>query len=188
MRLLCCFLFTSFINVAFSQTYFPVKVNQKWGLIDKTGSTIVSPEYDAIGDFYQYGYAIIQEEGKVGVMNKAGKIVVRVAYEDLQVLDSTLFAVVENDHWKVINLAGQAVLDDDYERVKIWQKSFLFFSKAPNQIEIRKIELIDSLGKHICNTKAHTYSKTKDLKGKDLILMPILSNYIPPKEFYKKYF
>ncbi|MGB0983355.1 MAG: WG repeat-containing protein [Saprospiraceae bacterium] len=129
MRLLCCFLLTTFINIAFAQTYFPVKVNQKWGLIDQSGQTIVSPDYDAIGDFYQYGYAIVQEAGKVGVMNKSGEIVIKVAYKDLQVLDSTLFAVIQKNRWTIIDLNEKTVLNDDYERVKIWQKSFLFFSK-----------------------------------------------------------
>jgi hypothetical protein len=196
MRLLCCFLFTSFINIAFTQTYFPVKVNQKWGLIDKSGSTIVSPEYDAIGDFYQYGYAIVQEAGKVGVMNKSGEIVVRVAYEDLQVLDSALFAVVENNHWKVINLAGKTILDDDYERVKIWQKSFLFFSKKG------KWGLVHISGKLIISPIYdniipfyNNYFKT-ELKGKEglidingqLILSPVVEEIKPEGKifFYKK--
>ncbi len=129
MRLLCCFLLFWLTSTSFAQQFFPIKVNQKWGLIDKTGKVVVRPTYDAIGDFYQFGYAVVQKEGKVGVMNESGALIVPVNYYDLQILDSTIFAVVIDNSWQIINLQGKIILKDDYEKVNIWNSEYISFSK-----------------------------------------------------------
>ena len=129
MRLFCSIIFLSVITTAFTQPFFPIKVQQKWGLMDKDGKLVVQPQYDAIGDFYKYGYAVVQQNGNVGVMNSTGQLIIPVRFQDLQILDSTIFAVVENKSWKIINEKGTVILDDNYEKVKIWQKSYIAFSK-----------------------------------------------------------
>jgi hypothetical protein len=106
-----------------------VKVNQRWGLIDKMGKIAVEPTYDAIGEFYKYGYAVTQKDGKVGVLNKNGQTVLPPKYFDLQILDSSIFAVIINDSWKIIDLNQKIILDDRYEKVKIWKKKFISFSR-----------------------------------------------------------
>ena len=72
MRLLLCCLTIChlIITTTTAQQYFPVKVNQRWGLIDKTGKIAVKPTYDAIGEFYKYGYAVTQKDGKVAWVGK----------------------------------------------------------------------------------------------------------------------
>ena len=97
-----------------AQRYFPIKVEQKWGLINAEGKIVQEPIYDAIGEFKQFGYAVMQRAGKVGLLGQNGQEVLSPIYEDLKVLDSTLVAVMEQGAWMVVNLRGEVVLDKGY--------------------------------------------------------------------------
>ena len=108
-----------------AQKAFPVKVNNRWGLMNSDGEIIISPVYEAIGEFKKFGYAVMQRQKKVGVINEFGREIIAPNYEDIKVLDSTLFAVMQAKDWMVINLAEKVVLEKGYERVQIWSNKFL---------------------------------------------------------------
>ena len=55
------------------QQYFPVKQDKKWGLIDAEGQIVLAPRYEAIGEFKAFGYAVMQRDGGVGLLDKSGK-------------------------------------------------------------------------------------------------------------------
>ncbi|MBL7791931.1 MAG: WG repeat-containing protein [Saprospiraceae bacterium] len=110
-----------------AQPYFPVKINKKWGLIDASGQVVLKPGYDAIGDFKDFGYAVMQRQGKIGLLDREGKEIIAPRYEDLKVLDSTLIAVMDFGEWMVINLHGQVVLNKGYTRVQVWDGEYLAF-------------------------------------------------------------
>lgn len=86
--------------------------------MDANGNIVQQPVYDAIGEFKQYGYAVMQRKGKVGLLNDRGQEIVPPRYEDLKTLDSTLFSVMEKGDWKVVNLEGRTVLQPGYELAK----------------------------------------------------------------------
>ncbi len=108
-----------------AQRAFPVKVNNLWGLMDADGEIIITPAYEAIGEFKKFGYAVMQREKKVGVINEFGREVIAPRYQDIKVLDSTLFAVMIAEDWMVINLEEAVILEKGYERVQIWSKKYL---------------------------------------------------------------
>ncbi len=115
------------VSALSGQPYFPIKVEKKWGLIDGEGEIVLSPTYDGIGEFKQYGYAVMQRAGKVGLLNRWGKEIVSPAYDDLKVLDSLLFAVRDEGEWMVIDLGGKVVLQKGYQRVEVWGSRFLAY-------------------------------------------------------------
>lgn len=112
-----------------AQQYFPVKQNKKWGLIDSEGEIVLPPEYDAIGEFKRFGYAIMQKDGGVGMLNRFGFEIIPPLYNDIKVLDSTLVAVMEQGDWMVINLQQEIILPKGYERIQIWDHQFLAYMK-----------------------------------------------------------
>ncbi|NRA50905.1 MAG: WG repeat-containing protein, partial [Phaeodactylibacter sp.] len=115
MRPFFILIILSFIGQALpGQRYFPIKKNNKWGLINASGELIQDPVYDAIGEFKQYGYAVMQYEGKVGLLGSNGRRILQPAYEDIKVLDSTLIAVMDGEAWMVVNLFGKIILDKGY--------------------------------------------------------------------------
>ncbi len=129
-----------------AQSYFPIKVNQKWGLMKGNGSIFLPASYDAIGEFQRFGYAVIQRNGKVGLLNQAGKEIIAPHYGDLRVLDSNLIAVMHERAWQVINLAGEVILAKGYERVRVWEGGLLSFRKN------RRWGLASQAGTIICPT------------------------------------
>lgn len=102
-----------------AQSLFPIKKNNKWGLINAEGRIVKRPEYQAIGEFKDFGYATMQKKGKVGMLNSRGMEIVPAQYEDVKALDSLLISVFENGEWKVIDLNGQVIVPAGYDEVKV---------------------------------------------------------------------
>ena len=98
----------------------------------------VSPRYEAIGAFKQFGYASMQRNGGVGLINQHGKELVPPRYQDIKILDSLLIAVLEDDAWRVINISGQQILAPGYEQVDIWDGPFLAYAKNDKWGVLRK--------------------------------------------------
>ena len=110
-----------------AQTFFPVKISNRWGLINGEGKLVIQPRYEAIGDFKLYGYAVMQREGKVGMLNRQGHEVMAPRYEDLRVLDSLLIAVMDQGQWMVVNLQGRVILPKGYDRLLVWEGGYLAY-------------------------------------------------------------
>jgi len=121
-----------------AQRLFPVKQGQQWGLIDASGSMKVSPRYEAIGAFKEFGYASMQRDGGVGLLNRFGQEIIRPQYQDIKVLDSLLFAVLEHDTWHVRSASGQRILDNGYDRIDVWDGPFLAYAKNEKWGVVRK--------------------------------------------------
>ena len=110
-----------------AQKYFPIKVDKKWGLIDADGQIALDPVYDAIGEFKHFGFALMQKNGFVGLLDDTGQEVVKPKYHDLKVLDKDLVAVMIDGIWEVINMDGKVVLDIGYDRVQVWENRYLAY-------------------------------------------------------------
>ena len=54
----------------------PVKIEGKWGYINKTGKTAIEPQFDNAGGF-QEGLAQIRMGDKCGFIDKSGKIAIK---------------------------------------------------------------------------------------------------------------
>ena len=112
-----------------AQSFFPVKLNKKWGLINAEGELVLQPVYDAIGEFKSFGYAVMQRDGQVGLLGRNGQELLPAAYQDLKVLTSELVAVLRDDQWTVIRLDRAVVLPPGYERVVVLSGEFLAFQE-----------------------------------------------------------
>ncbi|MFT7606549.1 MAG: hypothetical protein ACI8VT_004152, partial [Saprospiraceae bacterium] len=128
-----------------AQESFPIRVDKKWGLIDGDGAVIINPVYDAIGEFKEFGYAVMQRDGNVGMLNKQGLEIILPEYDDIKVLDSTLIAVMKNEAWKVININGKVVLGNGYERIRVWKGGFLAYMQKG------KWGIVNYKGEGICD-------------------------------------
>lgn len=102
-----------------AQTVFPIKQNKKWGLMNAEGVLVQPAVYDAMGEFKHFGYAVMQRQGRVGLLSKTGAEVIPPSYEDLKVLDSMFLAVMDEGEWRVINMSGNLVLEPGYDQVEV---------------------------------------------------------------------
>lgn len=122
-------IFCFFLAPLYTQSYFPVKVNKKWGLIDKGGELVLEPVYNAIGEFNEFGFAVMQRNGLVGLLGEAGREILPARYDDIKVLDRSLVAVMDLGEWMVINLEGKIILRKGYDKVEVWDGGYLAFSE-----------------------------------------------------------
>lgn len=112
-----------------AQKLFPVRIDKMWGLINAEGELVKKANYEAIGDFKNFGYAIMQRNGGVGLLDKNGVEIVVPKYHDIKVLDSLLVAVMDNGEWMVIDLSGKIILNKGYTRLQLWGGRYLAFMK-----------------------------------------------------------
>ena len=59
----------------------PVKLNGKYGFIDKTGSEVIPLIYEGASTFSE-GLAVVKTNGKYGFIDKKGKLVIPAKFED----------------------------------------------------------------------------------------------------------
>ena len=58
-----------------------VKVDEKWGYVDKSGSWVISPKFDGAYNFLDNGVAIIRQENKWGHINTKGEFIIQPLYD-----------------------------------------------------------------------------------------------------------
>lgn len=126
IQLITFFLFLFVSNLG-AQQFFPIKKDKKWGLMNVQGDIAIEPIYDAIGEFKQYGYAVMQRAGRVGLLGVNGGEIISPKYDDIKVLDSLLVAVMDEAQWMVINLQEEVILPKGYQRVHVWESQYLAF-------------------------------------------------------------
>ncbi len=114
----------------YAQSYYPVKINQKWGLMDISGQLVVSPQYEVIGAPEKFGYILMQQAGKIGVLDNNGEVLIRAKYDEVKILGAHFISVTESGIQKIINSKGNTVLSDqNYEQLKVIHPDYLTFSK-----------------------------------------------------------
>ena len=117
------------LNPLLAQNYYPVKINQKWGLMDINGALVVSPKYEVIGTPQKFGYTLMQEAGKIGMLNKKGQLLLPAKYEEIKILDSNFIAVTFNHKEQILTANGTIVLEGkECKEVSVLNRELLSFT------------------------------------------------------------
>ncbi len=117
-------------NSLLAQNYYPVKINQKWGLIDTSGQLVIAPDYDVIGTTQKYGYTLMQQAGKIGLLNKKGQLLLPAKYDEIKILDTNFIVVFLNQEQQVVTAKGQVVLKgNDYKQLTVLSPQLLVFKQ-----------------------------------------------------------
>ncbi len=119
--------------------------------MDADGRIVKQPIYDAIGEFKEFGFAIMQRNGRVGMLDNKGREAVPPKYDDVKMLDNRLVSVMENGQWQVLNINGKMVLPPGYERVEVLKgeqsKAYLAYQMDS------KWGIVDEQGKIVAKPK-----------------------------------
>ena len=89
------------------------------GIITQGGKELVKPEYDKIGTFGNDGLAYTTKEGKVGLMNMEGKVVVPNIYESISRFNGYYAITRKNGLAGMINKQGKILIANEYENIKV---------------------------------------------------------------------
>jgi hypothetical protein len=104
-----------------------VKLDGKWGFIDKTGQEIVPPKYDYVW-YYSEGLATVSigefkesYYGKIGFIDKTGKEIVPLKYDQALWFSEGLAAVKLDGKWGFIALTT-AASPDPLDSASTWAR------------------------------------------------------------------
>ncbi|MGH1337396.1 MAG: WG repeat-containing protein [Aureispira sp.] len=118
-----------FFSVAFQTQaqLFPVRMNQQWGLVNEAGEMVVETNYEHISRLEKETYYLVQQAGKLGALDKKGKLKLPCQYENLFYLGQELFAAQSTSGWQVINETGKILFDSLDASIDLLQKGFFSY-------------------------------------------------------------
>ena len=100
----------------FSDGLAPVKINGKWGYINKVGNILIDPKFNACG-FFSGGLAVARIGDIWSFIDKTGRVVISEQFEEVQHFSDGLAAVKTGSNWKYIDKNGKIVLNTQYDLV-----------------------------------------------------------------------
>lgn len=85
-------------------TYAAVKINGKWGYVDKDGKIVIQPQYEQARSFSK-GMAAVKQDGLWGFINVEGEMVIEPQFENAKDFNSNgcVFVFLEGE-WKLLRL------------------------------------------------------------------------------------
>ncbi len=102
-------------NDLFSSEYIKVGTQGKFGIIDKTGKTIMSPKFDDIIVYDDSDIVAVKSEDKWGFSDLSGNILVKPEYEQVGSFgQSNLAPVMLGGKWGYVDRTGNKVVDSIY--------------------------------------------------------------------------
>ncbi|MEO0627395.1 MAG: WG repeat-containing protein, partial [Bacteroidota bacterium] len=96
----------------------PIRSDGKWGIIDPRGRVLINPQYEQLGWPGAGSSLVVQNGRSLGLLAPDGQQLLPVIYEDIQVLDDSLFAVLDAGSWTVRNLSNQEIVGPGYEQLR----------------------------------------------------------------------
>ncbi len=126
---LCIYFFVGLFLQLAAQQLFPVKINQRWGLMNSEGKIVREPIYDAISEFKRWGMAVMQREGGVGLLGPEGEELIPPLYQDIKVLHPRLVSVMQDDQWMVLDLNARVILEPGFRQLLMYGE-YLAYEKG----------------------------------------------------------
>lgn len=92
------------VRIFNDSTYAAVKINGKWGFIDKDGTVKIEPQYEDARSFAN-GMAAVMQDGLWGFINADGEMVIEPQFEDARDFNSNgcVFIFIDSE-WKLLRL------------------------------------------------------------------------------------
>lgn len=95
-----------------------VKLNGKYGVVDKDGNELIEPKYTALGDEFREGLLGTWGEGGLGFIDDNGKEIIPCQYHNTQDFSNGLAGVRrKGEKWGFINKQGEEVIPPTFDEV-----------------------------------------------------------------------
>jgi hypothetical protein len=93
-------------------------IQLKEGLINTNGNILINPIYDEISGYFQNGYMRVRNNGKTGIIDEEGKIVIPIEYEDISDLKDGVFLAKKSSKCGMIDIKEQIVIPFEYSKIR----------------------------------------------------------------------
>ena len=107
-----------------------VKLDNKYGFIDSTGTLVIPLEYDECSRYGRGEYIHAKKNGKWGVINPKGETVISFSYDKMKNGGENLFAVEKYNKWGYIDTNEKIIIPFEYERPLHVDVHFFAFSEG----------------------------------------------------------
>lgn len=97
-----------------------VKLDKKYGLIDKKGKAIIPFQYKNLNRDDATGWYHANQNGKWGMIDKAGNVRVKIIYDFIYLFDQVNkgYAIVsKNEKYGMIDKTGKLIIDTKYDDI-----------------------------------------------------------------------
>jgi len=117
-----------------------VRVDGKYGFIDRSGKIVITPQYEEASGFHE-GLSMVRVRGKYGFIDQKGGIAVKPLFDDWLPFSEGLAAVKVGRKWGYVGASGQVVIQPQFDFT-------LGFSEGLARVELgKKSGYIDKSGK-----------------------------------------
>ncbi len=111
-----------------AQLYTPVKINEKWGVVNRDNQLIVEPQYTSLTLYTirktKSLFAYVVKDGKKGIIDMQDNKVIQIIYEDIyesiggpHPFESDDAAAVKQDgKWGFVNRKGEVIIPFKYDK------------------------------------------------------------------------
>ena len=94
----------------------PVTKGSGWGYCDDAARLRVNYQYSYAHEFVN-GIAIVDNNGKQGLINLEGKEITNIQYESIKRIENNLFLVKENNQFGILTENGAVLVESKYDRI-----------------------------------------------------------------------
>lgn len=106
------------IDVLTDSGYFAVKIDGKWGFVDKSGNVVIKPDYQEARSF-SYGLGAVFNGKNWGFVNSDGELAIDYQFADVGYFDDSMNCMVAVYEEETRHLAIDEEIEDDVEIVSV---------------------------------------------------------------------
>lgn len=101
----------------FQNTFYLAEKDKKWELFDSLGQLVFNEPFDEAYILRKHSLVKLKVNGKFGLFNIDGKMVIPFMYDDIYNPSEELIAVKNNDKWGFVNLNNKVIIPFSYDEV-----------------------------------------------------------------------
>jgi len=130
---------------------FPVKVEGKYGYIDKEGKIVIQPKFAAASRFAEGLAGVQNDTGKWGFIDGSGSYRIQPAFEAVQFFSEGLAAVMQGEQYGFIDSNGKMVIEPKFAGAKGFKDGFATVVRAEKMANtvVQTSGFIDKQGKYL---------------------------------------
>ena len=154
-------------HVLYANPLYPIKINGKYGFIDRNGNISIQAIYSGATDFNDNGQAIVIYSEKRGIINLTGQYIIPPIYSDVGNISEGIIPINNGGSWGFLNMKGEQIVEPKYLDAKE-------FSDGVAAVKFNTYGFFDDNGKF--NTTVNKYGFINNT-GK-IVINPVFDNVI----------
>ncbi len=131
----------------------PVKLNEKWGYVDKAGKLKIFNKYEDASVF-QNGVASVRNNNKWGFIDKKGKVIIRLKYDGVGSKYGNYYEVSINNLWGLIDTNGKPYIEIENDNIDVYESEDLVVINKDKLSSVLRLSDLKVLAKDIQEVQA----------------------------------